>query len=86
MKLLQELTGMLAEGSEDGNAIIYDSGYVKIDGKMYKAKRINHESGMGIAIETPTKMYFSPIENEYEMPSVTIHRALRLGGLKPTFN
>jgi hypothetical protein len=31
-------------------------------------------------------MYFSPIENEYEMPSVTIHRALRLGGLKPTFN
>jgi len=76
----------VAEGSENSNAIIYDNGYVKIDGKMYKAKRINHESGMGIAIQTPNKMYFSPIENEYEMPSVTIHRALRLGGLKPTFN
>ena len=76
----------VAEGSEDHNAIIYDNGYVKIDGKMYKAKQMNHESGMGIAIQTPNKMYFSPIENEYEMPSVTIHRALRLGGLKPTFN
>jgi hypothetical protein len=76
----------MAEGLDDNNAIIYDNGYVKIDGKMYKAKRIKHESGVGIAIQTPSKMYFSPIENEYEMPSVTIHRALRLGGLKPTFN
>jgi len=47
---------------------------------------LDHESGAGIAIQTPNKMYFSPIKNEYEMPSVTIHRALRLGGLKPTFN
>lgn len=76
----------VAEGLEDKTATIYDNGYVKIDGKMYKAKRMNHESGMGIAIQTPDRFYFSPIENEYEMPSVTIHRALRLGGLKPTFN
>ena len=77
----------VAEGlSDGGTAVIYDNGYVKIDGKMYKAKRMNHESGMGIAIQTPSKMYFSPIQNEYEMPSVTIHRALKLGGLNPVFN
>jgi hypothetical protein len=77
----------VAEGSENKTAIIYADGYlmVKIDGKMYKPKRMNHESGMGIAIHTPDKMYFSPIANEYEMPSETIYRALRLGGLKPTF-
>jgi len=76
----------VAEGSDNNTAIIYDNGYVKIDGNMYKAKRMNHESGMGIAIQTPSKMYFSPIANEYEMPSVTIHRALKLGGLNPIFN
>ena len=76
----------VAEGASDNTAVIYDNGYVKIDGKMYKAKRMNHESGMGIAIQTPSKMYFSPIQNEYEMPSVTIHRALKLGGLNPVFN
>ena len=70
----------------DNTAVIYDNGYVKIDGKMYKAKRMNHESGMGIAIQTPSKMYFSTIQNEYEMPSVTIHRALKSGGLNPVFN
>ncbi len=75
-----------AEGSSDNNAVIYDNGYVKIDGKMYKAKRMNHESGLGIVIQTPTKMYFSPIKNEYEMPSVTIHRALKMGGLNPVFS
>jgi len=47
-----------AEGSSDNNAVIYDNGYVKIDGKMYKPERMNHTSGLGIVIQTPTKMYF----------------------------
>lgn len=75
-----------AEGSSDNNAVIYDNGYVKIDGMMYKPKRMNHTSGLGIVIQTPTKMFFSPIKNEYEMPSVTIHRALKMGGLNPVFS
>ena len=85
-KGISEVQGVAEGLSDGGTAVIYDNGYVKIDGKMYKAKRMNHESGMGIAIQTPSKMYFSPIQNEYEMPSVTIHRALKLGGLNPVFN